>query len=730
MKKFLKNRFLLSVLFSCMAFISSGNHFTGAHLRYEYISNNQYRLHLTLYKTCESGAIDLPSFIGVYAESKLTNQIVNKNLVRVSNDTLQPFCSGTVTSCTNISSAYPGYIVGVYTETIQLPINANDWYFVFSNSNRNFGITNLQGASGQSFFVDAPAITYLTNTSAVMPDYPPHTIFINDSSMIPLTAMDKDGDSIAYEFVQPQSSQGLGIPYYAGYSVAMPFGSGGLCYIDGNNNMILKSTSVGKYTLTLKIKEYRNGLLISYTTRDFIVICTSASAGNALSIPQPKNNGNRVTYTCPGRNNLLRFSFADNNPADSVMLKIQAPSLGSGWNFTTAKTDGIGSATGSINWQTPPGTNPAQLPFFNIAVTASDNSCKLKGEATYIYTVFVRSCSADSVWPGDANADKTADMYDALAVAINYNDTGSARPAVSNNWAAQFCDFWNGSFLNNIDKKHADCNGDGKVDTADLSVISQNYGLTHPKGGARQKGTGISELYFDHSGINPNPDSVVSIKIMLGNSTSPINKIYGLAANVLVDGLSLSTPPDITYSSSWLGNNAKTLNFSKDVSPVSIDWAYARNDKQNVSGNGQIADLVFKIPASTPGGTLVTLSYNRALFIDKDGLELTDISTVEDTFYIRYPANIQPLYSTAMQTRLYPNPSASNTMLEIHVGNQADATIEVTDVAGKIVSMDNTRLKTGTNLVTLPANRLAPGMYMVQVYGSGLQPQTLKWVIR
>ncbi|HEY9176638.1 MAG TPA: T9SS type A sorting domain-containing protein [Flavipsychrobacter sp.] len=722
------NKGLLSILFLCLTLSSAANHFTGAHLRYEYIATNTYRLHLTLYKTCETGAIDLPTFIGVYAESKQNNLVVNRNLVRISTDTLQPFCAGTITSCTNISATYPGYIAGVYTETIQLPAAANDWYFAFSNSNRNFGITNLQSASTQSFYVDAPAVAFLQNTSAVMPDYPPHAIFMNDSVKIPLTAYDADGDSVGYEFIQPLSGQNMPIPYYTGFTVASPFGTGGLCYIDASNNMILKSTAVGKYTVALKIKEYRNGQLVGYTIRDFIIICTNAGGGSTLTTPTPISSANMVTYTCPGRNNQLLFNFTDGNPADSVFLEVTTPTL-PGWNFTTSSSNGVGTAMGSITWQTPPSVNPAQLPFFNITVTATDNSCRLKGKATYIYKVLVRDCSADSVWPGDANADKIVDMYDPLAVAINYNDTGAARPGATVNWTGQYCDFWNGSFLNNIDKKHSDCNGDGTVDTADLAAIGMNYGKTHPKG-PRRKTTGNTELYFDHSGINPNPDSVVSIKIMLGSSTNPVSQIYGLAANVLVDGLSLSTPPTITYSSSWLGSSSNTLNFTKDVSPTSIDWAYARTDKQDVNGQGILANLEFRIPASTPGGTLVTLSYDRTKFINHEGLELADITTLEDTFYVRHPAAVNQTDNTGWQINIYPNPSKDFATLSISSTAKTDANIAIKDIAGRTISIIKTDLKTGGNNIELSAGKLTPGIYLVHISTAGYGEKVVKWIVQ
>ncbi len=723
------NRLLLVALFFCFS-TASANHFTGAHLRYEYLGTPlTYRIHLTLYKTCETGAIDFPTFIGIYAESKLNNLVVNKNLPRISNDTLQPFCAGTVTTCTNLSASYPGYITAEYADTIKLPSSANDWYFVFSNSSRNFGITNLQGASGQSFYVDAPLLM-ANNISAVIPDYPPHTIFINDSMKIPLTALDPDGDSIAYEFVQPASGQGMPIPYYTGYSVATPFGAGGLCYIDGDNNMVLKSTATGKYTLAMKIKEYRNGVYIGYTLRDYIVICVAATPGSTLTTPEPVSTANMVTYTCPGRNNQLYFNFTDGNPADSVYLDIVEPVLPGNWTFTTSTTAGVGTAIGSISWKTPASVTPAQLPFFNVNVVARDNACKLQGKATYVYTVMVRDCSADSVWPGDANSDKTANLYDPLAIAIAYNDTGSARPSASTNWVAQYCDFWDGSFLNNIDKKHADCNGDGIVDTADLNAISLNYGQVHAKG-PRRKTTATTELYFDHSGINPNPDSTVNIKILLGNAINPVSGLYGLATNVLVDGLSLATPPLITYSTSWLGNNTNTLSFIKDVSATSVDWAYARTDKQDVNGQGLIANLEFKIPASTPVGTLVTLSFDRAKFIDHEGLELTDIGTLQDTFYVRLPAAVHDINNNTWHAQLYPNPSGKRAELSIHTVTNSDAHIVVCDVTGKKQYEQNIGLNAGKNIIELPAANMPAGVYLLYISAEGNSTrQTLKWIIQ
>lgn len=717
----------LVILFSLAQLSVRANHFTGAELRYEYTGSNKlYRIYLTLYKTCETGAIDLPTFINVYAESKQNAIIINKNLTRITNDTLQPFCANTLTTCTNLSAQYPGYIAATYTDTITIPVLASDWLLIFSNSNRNFGITNLAGASGQSFYVDAPLnILNYNNTSAVVPDVPPHVLFVNDSISVPLTAYDKDGDSVGFDFMQPASGTGVLIPYYPGFSLSQPFGAGGLCYIDSKNNMVLKANNVGKYTITLRTIEYRNGAAIAYTLRDFIIICVNAPAGNGLSIPTPVSTKNLVTYSCPGRNNTLTFQYTDAVPTDSVYLQIIPPTL-AGWSFNPTVAPGIGGATGTLSWTTPPGVVPSALPFFNINVVAYDNACKTRGKATYVYTVKLRDCLADSVWPGDANSDKIVDLYDPLAIAIAYNDTGSSRPGASINWQAQACNYWDGTILNNIDKKHADCSGDGIVDTADLNAIRTNYGKIHAKGGA-QKPTAGGNFSFDHTGIHPNPDSTVSLKILL-SSPSGIQGIYGLATNIKVDGLTLAAPPQISYPASWLGNSSNTLSFVKDLSNTTIDWAYARTDKQNTNGNGVLAEVSFKIPGGTPAGTLVTVSFERYKFINKDGDELTGLTASEDTFYVQYPANVSDAALPHMTVKISPNPVATDASLSIYASEKQAVSYAITDIMGRNVAGSTLNINAGENNTPLAVERLEAGMYFIQISSANHPPISLKFI--
>lgn len=722
-------------LLACLLLVSisaSATHFSGAYLRYEYTGTPlQYTIELTLYKTCESGSIDLPSFIKVRAKSAYKSLDISKNLPIVSNDTLQPYCQGTTNSCMNITATYPGYIVAVYKDTIALPTASNDWRLVFSNSNRNFGIDNIQGASGQSYYIDAIIDSTSNNTSSLMPDNPPHILFANDTARIPLTASDADGDDIRYKLINPEFDQGMNIPYYNGYSVAAPFGAGGVCQIDGDNNLVLMSPSAGKFTLALQIGEYRNNKLVAYTVRDFVIICIGAQTGNnGLSIPKAVDKDKFNTFTCPGKNNTLNLSYVDPAPGDSVYVSISTPNL-SGWTFNTSTTNGIGQGKSTINWTTPASLNPAVLKHFDFKVTVRDNACRQTGEATYIYTVETRYCRADSVWPGDANSDKIVDLYDPLAVALAYNDTGATRINASSNWSGQSCDPWPSSFLNNIDKKHSDCDGNGKTDTADLNIIALNYTKTHKKGGGRssEKTTADPTLTFDHTGITPNPDSIVTLNITLGDAANTVQTIYGLAANIKIDGLALSAPPVITYNNSWLGNNTNTLSFTKDITNTSVDWAYSRTNKTNTNGNGILAQITFQIPATATDGQLVTLSYDKAKLIDKDGIEILNFGTMEDTFYVRKPSSIYNFNSTVSDIHLYPNPSNNNLYAELNSNKSGNIIITIHDIAGKSLSRKDAAVSVGKNTLPLQAGNLHPGVYIINISDShGSVNYNLRWV--
>ncbi len=99
------------------------------------------------------------------------------------------------------------------------------------------------------------------------------------------SATDPDGDSLSYELVTPFAGAGPGNPqpvpppapnyplvvWGGGYNATSPLGAGsttsinpitGLLYVDAN--------LLGEYVVAIRVNEWRNGVLLSSTTRDFL----------------------------------------------------------------------------------------------------------------------------------------------------------------------------------------------------------------------------------------------------------------------------------------------------------------------------------------------------------------------------------------------------------------------------------------------------------------------------
>jgi len=79
------------------------------------------------------------------------------------------------------------------------------------------------------------------------------------------------------------------------------------------------------------------------------------------------------------------------------------------------------------------------------------------------------------VWPGDADNNKVANIFDINSVvAIHWEKTGTIRTNASTQWIGQPCLPWNPP-----DATYADCNGSGKVDIFDINPVIINFGKTH-----------------------------------------------------------------------------------------------------------------------------------------------------------------------------------------------------------------------------------------------------------
>lgn len=86
---------------------------------------------------------------------------------------------------------------------------------------------------------------------------------------------------------------------------------------------------------------------------------------------------------------------------------------------------------------------------------------------------------SDCVWAGDANHDGTVNHRDLLPIALKMGKTGSRRQGFTV-WQGQQSSDWGENFDQKFDLKHADCNGDARLDSSDLNVVRDFFGFRKP----------------------------------------------------------------------------------------------------------------------------------------------------------------------------------------------------------------------------------------------------------
>ncbi|PZF71326.1 T9SS type A sorting domain-containing protein [Taibaiella soli] len=697
--------------------VAHASHITGATLSYEYTgTGNIYRLHLRLAHECSpNSSTPYPTeYINLRSTSLgITNQVKALNVTSV--DTLDKkyiFCPSVSSSCLSTSYTYGGISVYNYVDTVVLP-SAPDWYMGWTEGTRNAGIVNLANAGSQNIYLEA----FLNNSTAInsnpyTPSPLPVYLATNVLNTMPYPAADADGDSLHYDFITPMDAQGSLLSYASSYSLAQPFGSGSMTQVDQiAQTLKLKSNLVGRFDVAMRINEYRNGQLVGYSSSDWCTLITPNTV--ATTVPMPLPGTNFSVNTCPGQPNSVSITFHDSTATDSVFVDVTPPTM-PGWTFTSSTASAMGTATTTITWTTPSSASPAALPSFFIDLRAHDLACSYMGAASYPLMVHLTQCTADSVWAGDANADYTVNMYDPLAIAVAYGQTGSIRPWASNSWIAQYAPNWTNFFAFGPNMKHADCNGDGTVNSADLTVVTTNYGQVHLRPGAsQQRTTGVPDLYFDLTGISLMPGQTVSVPVKLGSSAINATNVYGLAASVKISGITLSAAPVITYNTSWLGTSSNTLSFTKAINNNQTDWAYARTDHQNITGEGTIAYLNFTVPANATVGQAVVFEFDNSKLIDNAGNAILAYNALSDTAHVS-PLSVNTVHGAVQAATVVPNPVKNEATLQLSVARQQDLNIKIINTLGQTMWQQNATVS-GTQNIAMPTGNLAAGLYMIVI---------------
>ena len=307
----------------------SATHIVGGEVTYKYMgelsaNRSLYEITLIIYEDCKNGQADAieadnPAFISIYSLKPPISYppyILDTTL----------FFTSSVNVPANFTNACVSNIPDVcllkktFVRQYALPHDDSGYIIAYQRCCRNGQIANIvdPGNQGATYFsVIPPRRLANNNNSAVFTNFPPQIICVNNPLYYDNSATDPDGDSLTYEFCS--ASEGVFdfggqtvVKPYAGpppypdaqyitppYSAATPFTGAPSIQIDPHTGIITGTPNrIGRYLVTVCCHEWRNGVLINTTKREFQFVVTDCSKVVVASIPQYSTDVNTYIVEC------------------------------------------------------------------------------------------------------------------------------------------------------------------------------------------------------------------------------------------------------------------------------------------------------------------------------------------------------------------------------------------------------------------------------------------------
>jgi gliding motility-associated-like protein len=259
-------------------------HIVGGEMNYKYLGNGDYEITLTLYRDCYNGIppLDPIAHIGIFDKN---NDLVFADGMDLASVDFVPNAinSPCLTPPTDVC-----YEVGKYYHILNLPPLAGGYQIAYQRCCRNHTIINIPnpGDVGTTITCSIPdAFAVPTDNNPVFKNLPPTFICNQAPFIFDHSATDADGDSLVYELCLPYDGAStsdpmpdvpsappyLPITYLSPYSLDNVLGGTPMTINPQTGVIRAVPESEGQFVYGVCVKEYRNGIYIGETRREFQV---------------------------------------------------------------------------------------------------------------------------------------------------------------------------------------------------------------------------------------------------------------------------------------------------------------------------------------------------------------------------------------------------------------------------------------------------------------------------
>lgn len=325
----MKQRIIIFLFFS-ISFHSRASHIIGGDIYYNYLGNNQYRFFITLYRDCNStgAAYDDPLALSIY----LSNGALYQNIqVAFPGSVILPniFNNPCATPPSNVCVER-----AIYTSVVTLPPTLGGYTISYQRCCRGPNISNLINPDDTgitlSTHVPGSETGFTVNSSPRFTNYPPILLCNTEQLTFNHIATDPDGDQLVYSLVTPFAgansvnplpTQAPPPPYILvqwdlTYSAQNPLGNGSPSLINTSTGVLnVAPNSIGLFVVGVRVQEFRNGVLVGETIRDFLFRVFDCNITLQALLPTQDQLPTFVSY-CQGLNvNFVNNSFGGSNYA-------------------------------------------------------------------------------------------------------------------------------------------------------------------------------------------------------------------------------------------------------------------------------------------------------------------------------------------------------------------------------------------------------------------------------
>ena len=355
-------KLLIFISFFIYGLSANASHIVGGEMFYDCLGGNQYRVTVKLYRDCNS--------TGAQFDSNLPVTVFDGNDVQIDNFTI-PF-PGSVNLQVNFNNnpcvVVPSNICieeAIYEKIVTLPASTTGYTLSYQRCCRGPNVTNLNAPAGQGLTLTAEipvAAVAVCNSSPRFNQTPPLLLCANQTLHFDHSATDPDGDSLSYYLCAPYQGGTSNAPapnpaspppynlvnWGTGFNSTFPFGNASPTNINSSTGYLTAIPQIpGIYAVGICVSEYRNGVLINTTRRDFLFRVLDCEIELAAAITPQTDLPTFVSF-CQG----LEIQFKNESYGGTIYT----------WDFGVSGTNADVSTAFEPTYVFPgPGTYTVQL---------------------------------------------------------------------------------------------------------------------------------------------------------------------------------------------------------------------------------------------------------------------------------------------------------------------------------------------------------------------------------